>query len=145
MPCSAAQRISPCSNGWRVLMVPATGSSTPKGSPKGPAGLCRTVGITRAYALITNRSPAARPELPGAALHLARLRAGLDEGSADAQLDHALAALAAGDAAEAGWAARRCRDASAPGQRRGLVERVATFGRDNPGLDTAALHRTIAG
>ncbi|MGH3916344.1 MAG: hypothetical protein ACRDTC_23485 [Pseudonocardiaceae bacterium] len=112
----------------------------------GLLGVARQLGVEEAHALITDRAArggarAARP--PDERLAMARLSAGLDDGSADAQFAHALAALEAGAGPEAVWAMTRCRDVCASWERPSLARRLDEFADTNPELDLAPLHRAL--
>lgn len=112
----------------------------------GLLGVARQIGVEEAHALVTDRAArdgALAGRRPAERLALARLSAGLDDGSADSQFAHALAALEAGAESEAVWAMTRCRDACASWERPSLTRRLDEFASTHPELDLAPLHRAL--
>jgi hypothetical protein len=116
---------------------------------QGLLGLCRALGVEQAYALLADLTGLAHladlargAEGEAHELDLARFRAGHDE-SADAQLDHALAAAQVGAQSEAEWAITRCRDASASWERPALIRRLAEFTNAHAHLDLESLRRIL--
>lgn len=110
--------------------------------------LCRLDGIEAVYELMSDQArlrapigvPMTTDEEKRRSLALARLRAGSISDSADVQLDHAVAALAAGDQEEAEGAAARCAELLASWERPSRIRRLATLAASRPEL-TAGLAR----
>jgi hypothetical protein len=112
----------------------------------GLLGLARHIGVDEAHAFITDPASvkdATAMRSPAEQLAHARLIAGLDEGSAESQFAHALAALKAGAEAEAVWAITRCRNACASWERSSFARRLEEFTNTHAEFNVAALHQAL--
>lgn len=101
----------------------------------GLLGLCRALGVDRAYALLEAAHQPPEPVADGHAL--ARLRAGSRPDSGDAQLQHAIAALSEARTHEAQRAIVRCRETSPSWERKAHATALARAERTQPQLAAA--------